>query len=66
MVLVVRCNEGAIRKVYIDSEAGACGTTERAVSADRIGHKSAKVHDTGNSNAGARNRLGEDLLFKRK
>lgn len=66
MVIVVCCNDGAIRKFCIDPEARACGTTERTVSADRIGHVCAKVHDTWNANAGARNGLGEDLLFKRK
>lgn len=64
MVLVVCCDEGAIRKICIDSEARARGTTERAVAADSISHVSAKFHDTRDSNAGVRNWLVEDLFFK--
>lgn len=66
MVVVVCCDECAVRYIRIDSEARACGTTERAVSADGISNVSAKVDDIFNSNASARNGLGEDFFFKRK
>lgn len=66
MVVIVGCDECAIRYICIDSEARACGTTERAVSADGISNVSADVNDILDSNASARNGLGEYFFFKRE
>ncbi len=66
MVLVIRCNRGAIRKTDIDSEIYTCRSTDCAFSTDIICHRSAQVHDIRNFDASARNGLVDDILVEGK
>ena len=66
MVLVICCNQRAIRKTGVDSEVDNCRSTDCAFSIDIIRHRSAQVHDIRNFHASARNGLVDDFLIERK